>query len=380
MIEIRRGKPCDYPVLLEQLVQSFRERNPCHQRFEVIFPDVVNPSAEAMEQWHLAFVDGKLAAGVELIPRNLKMGDAELSCGGIGNVHCWQPYRGTGCMSALLNHVIDDMNQKGWSLGLLGGNRARYGNFGWEYAGVMRMVSVTGDAVRFEEQVEAIHANELRDYQGSDEDAAKMWEVFKQKPTASVYDSVEAFKASRSRPGSVTYIDETEDTGFSYISVKPGEIVDYAGSCAGVERILRFLLRSSSWSVALPPMACSGETEHMFMHYAGNYSVSITSMVRVNSMCRVLNSYMPYLRRRLANWTGERIIELDDGEKVSILKKGEKIVISDTCRASNIRLTRREAAQLFFGPFMPDLGCQQDEDFWRLVFPLPLFWGRSDRV
>ena len=145
MIEIRRGKPSDYPVLLEQLVQSFRERNPSHQRFEVIFPDVVNPSAEAMEQWHLAFVDGKLAAGVELIPRNLKMGDAELSCGGIGNVHCWQPYRGTGCMSALLNHVIDDMNQKGWSLSLLGGNRARYGNFGWEYAGVMRMVSVTAD-------------------------------------------------------------------------------------------------------------------------------------------------------------------------------------------------------------------------------------------
>ena len=185
-----------------------------------------------------------------------------------------------------------------------------------------------------------------------------MWEVFKQKPTASVYDSVEAFKASRSRPGAVTYIDETEDTGFSYISVKPGEIVDYAGSCAGVERILRFLLRSSSWSVALPPMACSGETEHMFMHYAGSYSVSITSMVRVNSMCRALNSHA-VLARRLANWSGERIIELDDGEKVSILKEGEKIMVSDTCRASNIRLTRREARNCF-RLFMPDLGCQQD--------------------
>jgi hypothetical protein len=29
---------------------------------------------------------------------------------------------------------------------------------------------------------------------------------------------------------------------------------------------------------------------------------------------------------------------------------------------------------------MPDLGCQQEDDFWRLAFPLPLFWAGPDHV
>ena len=71
---------------------------------------------------------------------------------------------------------------------------------------------------------------------------------------------------------------------------------------------------------------------------------------------------------------------LIDGEKVSIFRKGEAMVISETNRIANVKLTRREVARLFFGPFMPDLGCQQEDDFWRLAFPLPLFWAGPDHV
>ena len=68
------------------------------------------------------------------------------------------------------------------------------------------------------------------------------------------------------------------------------------------------------------------------------------------------------------------------GEKVSIVRKGEAMIIAETNRIANIKLTRREVALLFFGPFMPDLGCQQEDDFWRLAFPLPLFWAGPDHV
>ena len=56
------------------------------------------------------------------------------------------------------------------------------------------------------------------------------------------------------------------------------------------------------------------------------------------------------------------------------------MIIAETNRIANIKLTRREVARLFFGPFMPDLGCQQEDDFWRLAFPLPLFWAGPDHV
>ena len=162
-MEIRRGLPSDYDVMLNHVVQSFRENNPCHLRFEHLFPDVINASPETMGYWRFAFIDGEMAAGIELIPRQMKIGDAEFTSGGIGNVHCWQKFRKSGCFSALLNRIIEDMNQEGWGLGLLGGDRTRYGNYGWEPAGVARRMNLSSHIVRFEdleEDVAGPHAEE----------------------------------------------------------------------------------------------------------------------------------------------------------------------------------------------------------------------------
>ena len=85
-MEIRRGLPSDYDVMLNHVVQSFRENNPGHFRFEHLFPDVINASPETMGYWRFAFIDGEMAAGIELIPRQMKIGAAEFTSGGIKSV------------------------------------------------------------------------------------------------------------------------------------------------------------------------------------------------------------------------------------------------------------------------------------------------------
>jgi hypothetical protein len=241
-------------------------------------------------------------------------------------------------------------------------------------------MNLSSHIVRFEDLGPAPSVTAFRDYTGDDEDAKKMWQAHMEKNVRCTRPTLEKFKLALARPGSVTYINETAEEGFAYVTVRSGSITEYAGATAAVERILRYLLKSSGWGVEVPPVSCSGPTEEMFLRYASGYGINTTAMVRVNSMCRVLNDYAPWLRRRLENWTGERIIELEDGEKVSIFRKGEAMVIAETNRIANVKLTRREVARLFFGPFMPDLGCQQEDDFWRLAFPLPLFWAGPDHV
>ena len=79
-MEIRRGLPSDYDVMLNHVVQSFREANPGHLRFEHLFPDVISASPEMMGYWRFAFIDGEMAAGIELIPRHIKIGDSAKTC------------------------------------------------------------------------------------------------------------------------------------------------------------------------------------------------------------------------------------------------------------------------------------------------------------
>ncbi|MBR5837888.1 MAG: GNAT family N-acetyltransferase, partial [Victivallales bacterium] len=221
-MEIRRGLPSDYDVMLNHVVQSFREANPGHLRFEHLFPDVISASPEMMGYWRFAFIDGEMAAGIELIPRHIKIGDSEFTSGGIGNVHCWQKYRQTGCFSALLNRIIEDMNQEGWGLGLLGGDRTRYGNYGWEPAGEVRRFNVSSRTVRFENQEPAPSVTAFRDYTGDDEDAKKMWQAHLEKNVRCTRPTLEKFKLALARPGSVTYINETDDEGFAYVTVRNG--------------------------------------------------------------------------------------------------------------------------------------------------------------
>ena len=42
MDDLRLGIPTDFPLVMDRVVASFRERNPVHPRFEDLYPDSVS--------------------------------------------------------------------------------------------------------------------------------------------------------------------------------------------------------------------------------------------------------------------------------------------------------------------------------------------------
>lgn len=372
MEEIRLGTVEDFPLVMERVVCSFRERNPVHPRFEDLCPDTVLP--ETMRQWRLGFVDGELAAGIQLVPRAFVMaGAVQLPGMGLANVFCYPPYRRRGLMGRLLQRCIADMEAEGIAVCVLGGDRTRYGNYGWEHAGAERSLTLSASVTRFEE-ARPVSAVDLRAWNGDPGDLTRILEAYSRLPYRTERTAVECGRVLR-RPGQVVWVCDQPETGFGYLSVRGNAVVEYGGARAALERLVRFLLQSGTWNVALPPVDAETDLEKLFLHHAQSYAVRPSGMLRVISMRLTLEAYLPVLRDRLQAWTGELALRAQDtGEGVRIV--GEAGTVSVETAAPGVpalELPRRELAQLLFGPFPPDVGDWFRHSALRRLFPLPFY-------
>lgn len=79
--------------------------------------------------------NGRLRAVVGVFPMTWSVGPATLRVAGIGGVAVHPADRGSGYMSALMTHIVEHIRADGYQLSWLGGQRQRYQNFGYEFAG-----------------------------------------------------------------------------------------------------------------------------------------------------------------------------------------------------------------------------------------------------
>lgn len=380
MADIRLGRPEDFRDVMNRVVTSFRESNPVHPRFEYLYPDSVRP--ETMGEWRLAISEGEIAAGIQLVPRPLVAAtEVRLPGVGLGNVFCYPTFRKQGLMSALLERCIADMNTDGIGICLLGGDRTRYGNFGWEHAGADRALTLSARVTRFDEQTARVSCADLKTWQGDQGEALRMLEAYAALPCHTERNAVE-FARVLQRPGQTVWICDDHDRGFAYTSVKGNTILEYAGAPEALETILTYVLRSGSWTVSVPPAEGSSDLENMLLKHAQHYSVKPTGMIRIVSMKTILEAYMPIMRYRLQGWNGDIAFRAHDtGETVAVVADRGHLTVETRDREDvAIECSRRELAQLFFGPFPPPLGDWFRHSAVRRLFPLPLHWHALSHV
>ena len=371
-MDIRLGQPSDFPLVMERVVISFRAGNPGHLLFEDLYPDSVGPAS--MDQWRLAFVDGELAGGIQLVPRQLRLaGSIDLPAMGLGNVFCYPAIRGQGVMSNLLQRCLADMREAGIAVCLLGGDRTRYGHFGWEHCGTERRLSLSRKVRRHAEFV-PVSVLDLRTWRGDAADTIRMAGAYHALPYHCARPAA-GFSLPLERPGQVIWICDDPSLGFAYIAVRGRDIAEYAGDVPAGDCILRFLLASGDANVTIPPDAGSGPWEDLLLSYARSFSVTPTGMGCVICLDVLLRAYLPLLSRRLADWRGTFVIACPDGEAVQLTGTTAGVPIAGAADTPpDLTLSRTDLALLLFGPFQPSLGELADHPFLRLAFPLPLHW------
>ncbi len=87
----------------------------------------------------IAVEDGRIIGCIGAYPFTMRIGGVEFRTAGIGQVATLPEARGRGVMSAILRSVCAELDGGGYDLAWLGGDRQRYGRFGWAGGGqVMR--------------------------------------------------------------------------------------------------------------------------------------------------------------------------------------------------------------------------------------------------
>ena len=123
----------DFDEAISFLDGVFGEHRP--HDFATLLPSIYQPCDELMSCNHALREDGRIRAIVGLFPIDWQVGDRLLKVGGIGGVSTDRGARGRGFMGILMRHCVERMKAEGFHLSWLGGQRQRYGYFGYEKCG-----------------------------------------------------------------------------------------------------------------------------------------------------------------------------------------------------------------------------------------------------
>ncbi len=132
--------------------------------FAQLLPALYQPTDEHMG-WNWAVrEDGRIRAVVGSFPMQWHLGETTLEMAGIGGVSSHPRARGAGYMRQLMQHCVERMHEEKKQLSWLGGQRQRYGYFGYEKCGTEHSFSLDKTNLRhvYGSETSSIHFRELQ--------------------------------------------------------------------------------------------------------------------------------------------------------------------------------------------------------------------------
>lgn len=138
---IRLVKKNEFEELMNLMNTAFEFKED-EDKFEHILPKLYFKDNKDMIHYG-AYVDNKLVASIGLYTMEFVSKYGILKVGCVGAVSTHPDYRKNGYFSLLIKKIISYAKRHKFELLFLGGNRFRYGNYGFENAGRRLMVNIS---------------------------------------------------------------------------------------------------------------------------------------------------------------------------------------------------------------------------------------------
>lgn len=365
----RHIRPEEFPELLELVDRCFsRERGGMAARLPFCY-DENHPERHAV-----ICRDGSIVAHVGAIPQTLAVDGGTIGCRGISGVATDPRYRDNGHMSDLLSFWLSRIDEP---LMDLGGDRQRYGRFGWENAGREIKYRVT------ERSLTASPAASVRRYNGDSADldtlcdlhAEESYRVVRcRKKSRQMFDrrGVETLFTTGERPAYLSFDRETRDP----------RIVEFGGSADGIVGLFAFVFLwydVSALTAMVPP---THRLTPILRDSSVSWQVVSTRMVNIRDLPTLLSGFESELARRWetkghGHGTDDLILEITGDEDAVRLHFGDGFTVERTDASPDIALDRREMTHLLFG--FP--ACRDRSDpILNAVLPLDFYIWPSERV
>ncbi|NKB71673.1 MAG: GNAT family N-acetyltransferase [Candidatus Latescibacteria bacterium] len=332
------------------------------------YPHLFQRSTTMARRLLLLRDEGELVGGLGIHPLTLRLQEARLKAGGIGQVAAHPQRRGQGIMSTLLNDAIQRMQRAGYALSVLGGDRQRYGWFGWENAGLRHELDLASR------------------YLGAPSAADRKLKVQPLRPRGAVAGKIQRY--SDGLPyGVVRPLGQMEPLfcrngrqgwycqeggGFAYVvsTTRQGGIrLDEVGGdpelvVALLRRVLARLKVDRITLVVGPNHAELG----LLRPYSGSWRSSTDCMVKIIDLERTVEGVTGLLRRRARQLGIKGTFNLQMGAQKACLQLGRG-------RTYRLVLDERAMVTLLFGslPVHQALGGDGGLEILDRLLPLPLF-------
>lgn len=147
MIEMRWALPGDREAIIDFIDYVFSKSARPHD-FATLLPKLYGGSADTTRHHYIILEDGKIVAAILAYPVPMVINSVQMMTIGVGSVSVHPRARGRGYMQALLSAVDARAKELGAAFSVLGGQRQRYGYYGYVFAGMQMGGSLTRDNVR----------------------------------------------------------------------------------------------------------------------------------------------------------------------------------------------------------------------------------------
>ena len=370
--EIKRADTADYAELIRFAEMVFSVD------FSKVRPNLYHGHPDQAE-YHLLVTEGdQIKALVGSFPLELRIGGMPLKLRGIGTVSVHPDSRGKGYMKLLMKRQIDEAIADHTDLMFLGGQRQRYGYFGFE-RGVTEIsfhVSPTNRRHHQEISTEEIRLIPLADHPEYTEDCHSLYRA---QDVTSVRDADRFCEILRTGTSSGWVILKNDGfLGYASIAEDGSEVNELIlnDNSLAQETVFR-IVEHFSRDVQFFPTWNQRELIRALDGIAEDCSVQAEEMVYVTNYPRVIEAYLNLKGSHSALADGKIVLEIQGAGRFAIIVENNRAQVSETTDAPDRSLSHLEAMRYLFSPSSLPLYETALERSW---LPIPIIVPRPDDV
>lgn len=396
----RWGETKDMPRIVEAINHAFRPNEMTEDAEKNIGPESYFPRVlpklylekDSASCHYLTEEGGAIAGIVGLFPVPLTVGEKTLKLSGIGMVSTRPGYRRKGYMVRMMEDVIAEARRRGDDLLVLGGQRQRYRNFGFDNAGADPSFYITEGNIRrtYDKTPEGYSFHEVKE---SDEAYLHFMQELRKKDLShsSIWDGNE-YEASLTLVHRPFVILKDGECAGSFLLGRPSEESMELPSMEDLRLLdgdkAADVIAAYLASTGMPGVCVSNTAPEALLLRASLSRLCDFTAITTGEMIRVLNyrntldAYLNYQARIRPLADGEACFAFDSGEKLCVRVQGGVPSVTEAPEnADCISFTADEAVRVLFSneAYFTDegKGLSAAAGSW---FPLPFYLAKSDEV
>ncbi len=354
--------------------------------FTQLLPALYQPNDELMGHNWAVRENGRIRAVVGSFPMQWQLGATTLEVAGIGGVSSHPRARGAGYMRQLMQHCVERMRDEGKHLSWLGGQRQRYGYFGYEKCGVCHNFSLSKSNLRHIYQGEKsairfrpLQAGDLTHIRGAKE-------LYDAQPFRRLrpLESFRALLCSWQHHPQIALATDGRMIGYLVANANGDSVAELHAVEEGhpdleIARAWTEQQSGHSTRFHLPPWY---PLVPQLGQIAESFSVDSTGNWQIFDWVATLDALLKVRATTTPLLEGKIVLAIKEYGRIALAISAGEATCSASDDAADLEIDAFTAHRLFFGPLPPSAVIDLPANLAVLEqwCPLPLYWAKQDGV